>query len=68
MVISIEHGWNSIAWTKIRHPRHFLQNLLGVKVLPSYKILKFCRHLGATRIHGGQFLEFDFFLSEKIKL
>ena len=59
-VISIEYQSNAIVWPKSRHPRHFLQNLLGMKVHASCKILKFCRHLGATRIHVGQFSEFHF--------
>ena len=42
VVISIKYGWNTIVWAKIRHLRHFVQNLLGVKVLTSNKISKFC--------------------------
>ena len=40
VVISINYGWNTIVWTNIRHLRHIVQNLLGVKVHVGYKILK----------------------------
>ena len=39
----IKYGWNTIAWAKNRYLRHFIQNLLGVKVHTSCKISKFCQ-------------------------
>ena len=54
VVISIKYGWNTIVWGKIRHLRHFVQNVLGVKVHASYKIIKFCRHIGASKTHLGK--------------
>ena len=51
VVISIKYGWNIIVWAKIRHLRHFAQNLLGVKVHASCKILNFCWHFWVTKTH-----------------
>ena len=51
VVISIKYGWNTIGWAKIRHLRHFVQDLLGAKVHTSCRISKFCRNFGATKTH-----------------
>ena len=40
VITSIKYGWNTIVWVKIRHMRHFVLNLLGVKVYASCKISK----------------------------
>ena len=40
--ISLKYEWNTIVWVKIRHLRHFTQNLLDVKVHTSCKVSKFC--------------------------
>ena len=55
MVVFIKCGRNTAACIKIRHLRHFVQNLLGVKVHTSCKISKFCQHFGATKTHVGKF-------------
>ena len=39
VVISIKYGWNTIAWAKVKHLGHFIQNVWGVS-----KISKFCQH------------------------
>ena len=44
-VVSIKYGWSTIVLAKIRYLRHFVQNLLGVKVHTSYKISKFQTHI-----------------------
>ena len=31
VTIRMKYEWNTIAWLKIRHLRHFIQNFLGVK-------------------------------------
>ena len=51
VVISIKYGWNTIVWAPMRHQRHFVQNLLGVKVHTSCKIPKFWQHFGAKKTH-----------------
>ena len=53
---------------KIRHLRHYVQNLLGVKVYTSYKISKFSQLFGATKNHVGKIFGIWFFLSEKTRL
>ena len=63
VVISIKYGWNSIVWAKIRHLRHFFQNLLGVKVHSSCKISKFCQEFGATKTYVDKI-----FVSKKTRL
>ena len=45
VAISKKYGWNTIVWAKIRHLRHFVQNLLGAKFHTSSKIRKFYWHL-----------------------
>ena len=55
-------------WAKIRHLRHFIQNLLGVKVHTSCKISKLVDTSDAQKPMWAKFLAFDFFLSEKARL
>ena len=59
-VVSIKYGWSTIVLAKIRYLRHFVQNLLGVKVHTSYKISKFQTHI-------DKIFEFEFFLYKKKK-
>ena len=51
VVIPIKYVLNNIVWIKIRHLRHFVQNLVGVKVQSSCKISKFCYLFEATKTH-----------------
>ena len=68
VVIFIKYGCNTIVWAKIRHLRHFIQNVLGAKVHANCKILKFCQHFETTKTHVGIIFGIWFFLSEKTKL
>ena len=45
--------------------RHFVQNLLGVKVHASGKILKFCQPFGATKTHVSKLFRILFFFMWK---
>ena len=42
VVISLKFGQNTIAWAKISHLRHFVQNLSSVKVNSDWKISEIC--------------------------
>ena len=68
VVISIKYGWSTIVWAKIRHLRHFVQSLLGVKVHTSCKISKFCRLFGATKTHVDKIFGICFFFTSKDKI
>ena len=57
VVISIKYEWNTVVWEKIRHLKYFIQNLLGVKVHTSCKMLKLCWHFGATKTHMDKIFE-----------
>ena len=48
--------WRQVAivWAKIRHLIHFVQNLSGVKIHASCKILNLCQHFGVTKTHVGK--------------
>ena len=47
----MKYGWNTIVLGKVSYLRHFVQNLLGVKVHTSCKISKFCQQFGAKTTH-----------------
>ena len=54
VVISIKYRWNTFIWAKIRQMTHFVQDLLGVKIHTSCKILKLCQHFGVTKNNVGK--------------
>ena len=56
VVISIKYGWNTIAWVRIMHLRHYAQDLLVVKIHTSSKISKFCCHCRGTESDMGEIL------------
>ena len=60
-VISIKYGWNTIAWAKIMHLGHEVQNLLGVNIHTSCKISKYCQHFRDTKTHMGKIFGIWFF-------
>ena len=68
VAISKKYGWNTIVWVKIRYLRHFVQNLLGVKVHTSCKISKFCQHWGHKSPRGQNFwnLKKSFICKDKV--
>ena len=68
-VISIKYGWSTIAWEKILHLGHQVQNFFGVKIHKNCKVLsKFCQHFKGTKTHMGKLFGIYIFLSEKSRL
>ena len=66
VVISINMG-EILLFRRKSGIRHFFQNLLGVKIHTSCKILKFCQHFRARKTHVGNIFGIWIFDKDKEK-